>query len=325
MKPEEFQKLTQELEKLTDAQRKQVLKHLGKQGEGEVVGAIIEKRLQIKPACPKCGDSKIVRWGLSDGLQRYRCSACRATFNALTGTPLARLRHKDKWLAYAQQMAEGRSIRNSANACSVHRNTSFRWRHRFLALPQAQKATSLAGIVEADETFFLESFKGKKRGMTRASRKRGGKAAKRGLSSEQVPVLICRDRTGSTADFVLRKIDKTHISAALKPLLATDTILCSDSERAIAAVAREIGVTHRPVNVSAGIRVIGKVYHIQNVNAYDSRLKQWINRFHGVATRYLENYLGWRRMIERTADSLSARSILFAALGFGRDQHLMMT
>jgi len=256
MKPEEFQKLTQELARLTGAQRKQVLKHLEKQNDGEAVGTIIEKRLQIKPACPKCGDSKIVRWGSADGLQRYRCRACQATFNALTGTPLARLRHKDKWIVYAQQMAEGRSIRNSANACSVHRNTSFRWRHRFLALPQAQKATNLAGIVEADETFFLESFKGKKRGMTRASRKHGGKAVKRGLSSEQVPVLICRDRAGCTADFVLRKIGKAQIGEALKPLLATDTILCSDSERAIAAVAREIGITHRPINVSAGIRVI---------------------------------------------------------------------
>ena len=33
------------------------------------------------------------------------------------------------------------------------------------------------------------------------------------------------------------------------------------------------------------------VYHLQNVNAYDSRLKNWMGRFHGVATKYLENYL----------------------------------
>ena len=43
---------------------------------------------------------------------------------------------------------------------------------------------SLAGIAEADETFFLGSLKGKKRGMPRAPRKRGGKASKRGLSDE---------------------------------------------------------------------------------------------------------------------------------------------
>jgi hypothetical protein len=42
----------------------------------------------------------------------------------------------------------------------------------------------LTGIVEGDETFILESFKGKRSDMPRKSRKRGGKSAKRGLSAE---------------------------------------------------------------------------------------------------------------------------------------------
>lgn len=95
--------------------------------------------------------------------------------------------------------------------------------------------------------------------------------------------------------------------------------------KALAAVAREIGVIHRPVNLSAGIRVIGKVYHIQNVNAYSSRLKQWIRQFHGVATRYLENYLGWRKMIERQTQPLSSQSIWSVALRLNNYQQLMMT
>jgi hypothetical protein len=40
-------------------------------------------------------------------------------------------------------------------------------------------------------------------------------------------------------------------------------------------------------------------WHVQNVNAYHSRLKAWIRKFHGVATRYLKNYLGWFRALER--------------------------
>ncbi len=45
-------------------------------------------------------------------------------------------------------------------------------------------------------------------------------------------------------------------------------------------------------------RVIGKEYHIQNVNSYMSRLKGWMGRFHGVGTVYLPNYLAWRRLFE---------------------------
>jgi hypothetical protein len=38
--------------------------------------------------------------------------------------------------------------------------------------------------------------------------------------------------------------------------------------------------------------------HINNVNAYHGRLKQWLARFNGVATKNLPNYLGWRRALE---------------------------
>ena len=41
------------------------------------------------------------------------------------------------------------------------------------------------------------------------------------------------------------------------------------------------------------MRVAGAL-HVQNVNAYPSRFKQWLRRFNGVASRYLPNYLGWR-------------------------------
>ena len=42
-------------------------------------------------------------------------------------------------------------------------------------------------------------------------------------------------------------------------------------------------------------------WHIQNVNAYHSRFKQWMRRFNGVATSYLPNYLGWFRALDRNA------------------------
>ena len=117
-----------------------------------------------------------------------------------------------------------------------------------------------------------KSQKGRREGLSRAPRKRGCKASKRGLSEEQTAVLICRDRTGNTADFMLKKADKAHIGAVLKPLLAADVILCTDSEKALAAVAKEMGITHRPVNLAAGQRVVAGVYHVQNVNAYDLSL-----------------------------------------------------
>jgi hypothetical protein len=50
------------------------------------------------------------------------------------------------------------------------------------------KPHALAGIVEGDETFILESFKGKRSAMPRKARKRGGKPTMRGISADQPPV-----------------------------------------------------------------------------------------------------------------------------------------
>lgn len=324
MKAKEFQALADTLEKLTPHQRELMTERLQKMGQVQAVNTLVESGVSDTSACPKCGHEQIARWGSASGLQRYRCASCKATFNALTGTPLARLRHKDKWLNYAKKMVEGQSVRKSAAACEVHPNTAFRWRHRFLSLPDEQKATSLVGIAEADDTYFLESFKGKRKGMPRAVRKRGGKASKRGLSDEQIPVLVARDRAGNTADFILEAVDKFHVWIALNPLLAQDCILCTDGSKALTAVAENIGVTHHPVNLSAGIRVDGP-WHVQNVNAYHSRLKGWMHRFHGVATRYLSRYLGWHRLIERCRNALSPAGFLSAALGLNRVQQLTVT
>ena len=151
--------------------------------EAEPVTAAAERRVEAT-GCPHCGGRRLQRWGHSHGLPRYRCNGCRRSFNALTGTPLARLRKKDRWAAQTAAMLAGESLAKAAKRCGVAASTAFRWRHRFLQAPALDKPTKLTGIVEADETFILESFKGKRSGLPRPARKRGGKAAKRGLSRE---------------------------------------------------------------------------------------------------------------------------------------------
>lgn len=49
------------------------------------------------------------------------------------------------------------------------------------------------GIVEMDETYFLYSQKGSRDIKDREPRERGGAAKKRGISNEQVCVLVARD------------------------------------------------------------------------------------------------------------------------------------
>jgi hypothetical protein len=238
---------------------------------------------------------------------------------------LSRLRHRDRWLTYSDALIEGLTVRRAAHRCGIHKNTSFRWRHRFLQMSAQTKAQHLQGIAEADETYFPYSCKGQ-RHLGRPPRKRGHAIHARGTGKDQVPVLIVRDRSGATADFHLSAANVAQIEPPLRAILAPDTVLCSDGAGVYRSVAQHLKITHRPINLSAGIRVVAGVYHIQNVNAYDSRLKEWMTRFHGVATKYLDNYLGWRRWLERWGQHNSPEIGIYAAIGRERQfQQLTQT
>ncbi|MBC7547226.1 MAG: hypothetical protein H7224_01080 [Polaromonas sp.] len=73
-----------------------------------------------------------------------------------------------------------------------------------------------------------------------------------------------------------------HLTALLDPLIDRDAILCTDGAHVHQKFARLACVTHRPTNVSQGIGVVEGAFHIQNVNACDSRLQAWMRRFQGV-------------------------------------------
>lgn len=316
----DFVKLLGQLATLTQSQRSQVQSALD--DRPNAAAAAIANVIPSPNVCPRCQapGEQLRPWGYSHGLARMRCRACGKTSNALTGTPLAHLRKRERWLRYGQALIEGVSVRQAAQGCGVDKNTAFLWRHRFLQAAATHRPAHEGGIVEADETFFLESFKGQRK-LHRPARKRAGV----GAHWEHIAVLVVRDRSGQTADFRLEGIDAPHITAVLRPLVDKDAILCTDGARVYQTVARALGLTHRAINVQQGIRVIDGAFHIQNVNAYDSRLKEWMGRFHGVATKYLESYLGWRRMLERYRQNISPTACLCEALGRFQSQQLIQT
>ena len=273
----------------------------------------IEGAFLARLHCPHCSSIAITKWGAANGLRRYRCKACKATFNALTGSPLAQLHNRELWGAYAQTMIDGLSLRKAAARTGASLDQAFRWRHRFMKAPKDLKATKLSGTVEADETYFRYSEKGKRK-LSRKARKRGGDGAKRGLSDDQVPVLIVRDRNKQTTDQVLPDRSEKSLTAVLKPVVAADAILVSDGALAYGAFADKSQILHISLVASKGERCFG-IYHIQNVNAYISGLKNWMVRFKGVATKNLDTYLGWNRMNDRHGSTLSVNQLLIAAIG----------
>ena len=310
-----FKRLFSHLRALNTKERLIACCFLSELVNGERIAALIDQVARSRLACPACSGKSIYRHGTANGLQRYRCRSCGRTFNGLTGTPLARLRLKGRWLAYFDCLRDPAcTVKSAADKVGVHANTSFRWRHRFLQWAKLDRPARLQGIAEADETFLLESRKGAKK-LDRPPRKRGGTAKQRGISNELVNIVVARDRSGKTIDFIAGRgaLKAAALHRLLLPKLQADVLLVTDANAAYKKFACEAKIAHQAVNLARHRRVDGAM-HVQNVNSYHSRFKNWLRHFNGVATRYLANYLGWRWAIDLGRID-SAEHFLRAALG----------
>lgn len=136
----------------------------------------------------------MVRYGKRDGRQRYKCKDCHKLSSDLTNSPMYRSKKADKWIPFIECMLNGLSLRETALKIGITHVMAFYWSHKVLSALAKESIGIFEVLVEVDETSFLESHKGRRVIPNRKPRKRGGSATKRGISNEQVCVLVARDR-----------------------------------------------------------------------------------------------------------------------------------
>ncbi len=98
----------------------------------------------------------------------------------------------------------------------------------------------------------------------------------------------------------------------LEPVVAPDALPVSDANRCYPPVAAALDIPHESINASAGERVRGAV-HIRTVNSRHSRIKGFLSRRRGIATKCLDSYPRWFHLIE-PGDQPSPRACLDAAI-----------
>ena len=186
--------------------------------------------------------------------------------------------------------------------CGVHPTTAFRWRHRFLRAPADDKPRTLSDIVEGMRP--SSSNCSRAVGPTcRAGHASGGaRPAIRAPIRTTFPSSSPATGKAPTFDAVLPQVTSAAIGAALAGLITPANHLVGDGGLPIAGFARRAGIPFHPVPSPGKPASEAPHLHINNVNAYHSRLKQWLARFNRVATKNLPSYLGWRRALEPGAN-----------------------
>lgn len=317
MKSSKFNNILKGFNELNSAQFRTIQEYIQSIVSQKIVSSELETPIE-ELVCPYCKSDKFHRWGVRNDLQRYRCKKCEKTFNSLTLTPLARLRKKGRWLNYSNCLKEGLTVRNAAKRCGVHKNTAFRWRHRFLKNTRNIKTEKLNGIVEVEELFFYKSKKGQK-DLNRKARKHGVKINSKSPNKTKVFVVVGRDRNTNTYDNIVEKVTSETISNSFGSIISKDALFCSDLKEFYRKFTKANNFRHGYIHINKGEFVKKDIVHIKNVDLYIKTLKNWIlDHFKGVATKYLNNYVSWFRVLDEFGSQISPRTILLRAKSGGK-------
>lgn len=266
-----------------------------------------ESRFSKGEICPHCNSDKIIKNGKLCGKQRYKCKTCGKTFNDFTKSALSYTKLPlETWIGYAKCMVVGYSIRKCADIVDISVKTSFYMRHKILdAVRMFMGIGNVEGVVEMDETFVAESFKGNhmKSGfvMPRPPRKRGKQVKKRGISNEQVCVATAIDRNN---DLIIEMVCKGRVrhndlERLYKGHICENSIICTDSHKSYIQFATDLKLDHK--RIMRGHYKNG-IYHINHINSLHSKFKEWMLRFHGVSTKFLVNYLYWFKWLQNFSE-----------------------
>ena len=252
----------------------------------------------VKVKCPFCNSEHIVKNGKVDGIQRLLCKNCKKTFSNAKDTVFANSKKSlDIWKLYIQCMLNKFSLRKTAKVCNISLPTAFYWRHKILdTLRKDMDKTTLNGIVEADETFTMLSYKGSRK-MPREVHYRGTPAKKRGLSKEQVCVPCGVNLNGNSIAKIsnLGKPSLRDLQKILTDRVIKGSVFVTDSLRPYQKLSFDMELSH--IRIPRKHHSVGN-FNINTVNNYHKQLKDMINeRFHGVSTKYLNNYLVYNHFV----------------------------
>lgn len=227
-------------------------------------------------ACPKCSSQNYRKHGHCLGIQRYRCKQCGRYFKETINTPLHGIHNKPKMQQYISSLIDQHTIRKAACLLEISVSTSFAWRHKLLSSLQCAHIIPAQTPVVACQINLPHSFKGKRQ-----------------IPDKPLPAT----RTFLVAD--ARGIPYLHLMPpkctaleASKPL----RILIEQAPSVAIAPAKLLTkaskfAVYKHITHSATQKKL-----LQVANIATSRLSGWMVRFHGVATKYLQQYWNWYRV-----------------------------
>ena len=222
--------------------------------------------------CPICGGNKYIKYGVYKQIQRYKCKECRRTFSKATNSLWSYSKKAlNKWIEFVELMLERKSLRFCAKKLNINLATSFYWRHKILhGLKIDNIPNKLNGDVHINKTILKENFKGSRKIVIKERRNIWIIAAK-GDEDSMLTMPIFKDCWNWSIfdNKIYSKIEKKSYI--------------------VAYLDRYIQIKAKKHNR----KLVKKVKEDDRIKYIITNLKEWLGKFKGIATKYLEGYLSF--------------------------------
>lgn len=222
--------------------------------------------------CPICGGNRYIKYGSYRNIQRYKCKECGKTFSKTTNS-LWSYSKKDfnKWIRFVEFTMKRKTLRFCAKKLKINLATAFYWRHKILhGLKFESIPSKLKGNVHMNKTILKENFKGNRKIKVKERRNIWIIAAK-GNEDSMFTMPIFKDCW-----------DWKVFNCKVYSKIEEDSYIIPYLDRYIQIKAKE----HNKEMVK-DVKPDNRIkYIIRNLN-------RWIDKFKGVATKYLEGYLAF--------------------------------
>jgi transposase-like protein len=229
--------------------------------------------------CPECSSHNVIKNGKVSGRQRYKCKDCNRTFNDLTKTPFAGLHELEKLPIYISCMLAGKSLRESAKIAKVSLKKSFYLRHKLTAVISSLRLPMQNSVVEIKSLEQNYSYKGQRKNTVSSE-----------MFNRKTTIIFSCDRKNKICS------DVSNTESVINNKLICKVILKDDRQKEICITQNDAinkVLRNKKLDLIYPKTRASEFYNTDRIESQVSNWEKWMSKFHGVATKYLRNYLLW--------------------------------
>lgn len=250
------------------------------------------QQCQLVYTCPYCQTTDFCKYGKDNGIQRYKCKKCRKTFRKTTGTATHQMHKKELIDKYIQTLKKGLSIRKAAQEVGISPKTAFAWRHKLLSSLTVSSCT-IENRTKTGKGAQILTLDYSDKGRRKAPEK---------YTCQSTNLMI----TDGYKTFIKKLSPASPVKSATEILFNSNKKLCiaNSPNRILKAALIKTDTLILKKNTETSIQLKKKAQIIT------IKLFEWLERFRGVATKYLQHYWDWFAINEEMVLLQSPNEIL---------------